>query len=114
MGTPGTISIQKADKSIITTRVNWDAYPTGVGQELADNFLDDEEIEKIIKGGEIRHITDGLVEHYKNGHPVTTYSNHDEYMNNIDEKYNYIWKDSRWFLKTNNVLTSFELIDQIE
>ncbi len=102
-GTSGIIAMRTL-KGIVATRVNWDAYPDGVGKELYKNYNTPPEIEELITKGEIRTLAGGLEYYDEGSFEPTEYDTIEDAEKDISGEFIYLYDpemgEDGWVVKS--------------
>ena len=96
MSTSASIARVLEDGSVEVTNCNFDGYVSGgVGDELASNFSNVDDLDKLFVGQEIRSIENGDVEFYPEAWDET-YANVDSWLDGFNTDFGYIFIGKSW------------------
>ncbi len=71
-GTSAIIAVKNEDGKYVTTKVQYDGYVEGVGEELFNEFGEQKDAEQMAIHGEMRGIQDGKPDYYDDGFDSVT------------------------------------------
>jgi hypothetical protein len=121
MATRSRIGIKLEDGQVRSVYAHWDGYPSWNGKILLTSYTDVEKIKSLLDLGSISSLADEVSpsEDKKNEHsfekPIkgvtvayhrdrgeeiqpAVVTSEDQFYNELDEEYNYLFKDGKWFV----------------
>lgn len=103
MSTRSTIALEFADGTVEQVYCHFDGYLSGIGNELASDYMDPFKLRDLIAGGDMSSIGNPYTERGEELN-VRKYANSDEYFDcSQQEEYDYILRNvngvATWFVR---------------